>query len=199
MRTATALALLLAIAPAAAHADAALDEKVAVCVGCHGEDGRPIQPDYPIIAGQHYYYLYTQLRDYQAGRRANEIMQGIVADLTKEEMQALAQHFAAQPWPRIEVAAASEDDTRRAEAVLDSAECTACHLAGMVGDSRVPRISSQQPAYLERTMLELKSRVRNNAPDIGAIFRTVDDADIAAMARYLGALVPPPSAGSGGG
>jgi cytochrome c553 len=193
------VALLLALTPAltTARADQTLDEKIALCASCHGEDGKPVEADYPIISGQHYYYLYTQLRDYAAGRRANEIMQGIVADLTKEDMQALAQYFSEKPWPRLSVPMPSEADQKRAETMAGAAECSACHLAGFVGNSRVPRVSSQLPAYLERTITDFRNKVRNNAPDKGALFRTFDVADIAAMAHYLAALQPPPSAGGG--
>ncbi len=54
---------------------------VALCTSCHGEDGRPIEPDIPIIWGQEYYYLYVQLKDYKSGLRAHEIMNEIAADL----------------------------------------------------------------------------------------------------------------------
>jgi cytochrome c553 len=199
MRALPAIAVVVTLLVAPARGEETLDEKVALCATCHGEEGKPVEPDYPIIWGQHYYYLYTQLRDYAAGRRVNEIMQGIVADLTKEEMQALAQYFSERPWPRLAVDRPSEPDQQRAAAMAGAAECSACHLAGFVGNSRVPRVSSQQPAYLQRTITEFRNRVRNNAPDKGALFRTFDDADIAAMAHYLAALQPPPSAGAGGG
>jgi cytochrome c553 len=197
MRFLALLALAPLLLPAAAGADAALDERIALCASCHGEDGKPIEPDYPIIWGQHYYYLYTQLKDYKSGLRANEIMQGIVADLTRDDMKALAQYFSEKPWPRLEVASPSEDDERRAASMASSAECSACHLGSFVGNSRVPRVSSQQPAYLARTFTEYKNKIRNNAPDKGSLFRTFDDADMAAMARYLAAIQPPPSAGGG--
>ena len=67
-----------------------------------GDAGLPVDSDIPIIWGQEFYYLYVQLKDYKAGRRANEIMQGIVADLDKKQMQALAQYFSEQPWPNNE-------------------------------------------------------------------------------------------------
>ncbi len=53
-----ALFVLLASRPSALHAQE-LDEMVALCTSCHGEDGRPIEPDIPIIWGQEYYYLYV--------------------------------------------------------------------------------------------------------------------------------------------
>lgn len=164
-----------------------IDDLVELCTTCHGEDGRPIEPDYPIIWGQEFYYLYVQLKDYQAGRRENEIMQGIVADLTKEQMQALSQHFSEREWPRIGFGA-SEVDIAQGEIATGAGQCTQCHLGGYDGDSRIPRLAGQNPAYLERTMLEFKNRVRMNAPDKGALLRAYEDDDIRAMANLLAGL-----------
>ena len=79
--------------------DADIKDKAAVCASCHGEKGVPIDKVTPNIWGQKEGYLYLQLRDFKAGARKNEIMSAIVADLTKEDMQALAAYFTALPWP----------------------------------------------------------------------------------------------------
>ena len=44
------------------------------CASCHGPNGQPTVEKAPIIWGQHMFYLLTQLKDYRAGRRANDIM-----------------------------------------------------------------------------------------------------------------------------
>ena len=41
--------------------------QVATCTACHGEDGRPISPEIPVISGQQEGYLYFQLRDFKSG------------------------------------------------------------------------------------------------------------------------------------
>jgi cytochrome c553 len=175
---------------AVAHAQEDVTELVTICASCHGEDGRPIEADYPIIFGQEFYYLYVQLKDYQAGRRANDIMQPIVADLTKEQMQALAQYFAEQPWPTLGFRA-SQADIADGRSAASAGQCTQCHLGDFTGDSRVPRLAGQSPGYLERTMLEFKNRVRRNAPDMSALFAAYDEPDIVALAHYLGGMAPP--------
>ena len=54
----TALALLAAlIGLAAARADT-LEEKAAMCAGCHGENGVPQEKTTPVIWGQYQGYLY---------------------------------------------------------------------------------------------------------------------------------------------
>lgn len=171
---------------AAAQDDFDLEAAVALCVSCHGEDGVPIEADYPVIAGQEFYYLYVQLRDYEAGRRANDIMQPIAAEYTRDQMKALAQYFAEQAWPDIPL---EKDDEKasagRSEAA--SGQCTQCHNTYM-GDSRVPRVAGQQEAYLERTMLEFKNKVRQNAAAKSSLMKSFDDASIERIAHFLATL-----------
>lgn len=67
-----------------------------VCVACHGNDGVGIAPEYPVLAGQHADYLARTLLDYRNGGRRNAIMAGFVATLTDEDIEALAEYYAAQ-------------------------------------------------------------------------------------------------------
>ncbi len=165
-----------------------ITERLELCKTCHGEAGIPQEKDTPVIWGQSYYYLYVQLKDYKAGRRANEIMSGIVADMTNEEMQALARHFSAQPWPRIPYAA-TDAQIAQAERAAVADTCSECHLDTYVGNnSDTPRVAGQQPAYLERTMIEFKNKVRQNAPAKSSLFATYDDADLIALSHYLAGL-----------
>ena len=47
------------------------------------------------------------------------------------------------------------------------------------------RVAGQQPAYLEKTMIELKNKVRANAPAKSSLFATFPDEDLKALAAYL--------------
>jgi len=168
-------------------------ETLAVCARCHGEAGVPTDRDVPIIWGQEFYYLYVQLKDFKAGRRVNDAMSDIIADLDKETMQALAQYFSEQTWPRIGYTPPAGAEAK-ALAALDAGECFACHLGGFEGNSRVPRLAGQQPAYLERTFREFKTRIRLNAPFMNSLLNTYSDEDIVAVAQYLAGLQVPPKA-----
>ncbi|MDX1421675.1 MAG: c-type cytochrome [Kiloniellales bacterium] len=183
------LIALFALSAVAASPGAAQDieERVALCATCHGEDGRPSEADIPIIWGQEFYYLYVQLKDYKSGLRANDIMAPIAAEFSKDEMKALAQYFSEKPWPSIGYRA-EDADIAAAQRATNAGQCPQCHLGGYDGDSRVPRLAGQQPAYLERTMLEFKNDVRLNSPAKGSLLGDYDDADIAAMAHYLAGL-----------
>ena len=99
-RYALALLTLAVFGAAAADPYAAVRDKLVTCTACHGENGAaPIQPSYPILAGQHFYYTYVQLKDLKSGLRKNAVMNPIAAELEKSEMKLIAQYFAEQSWP----------------------------------------------------------------------------------------------------
>jgi len=158
---------------------------VETCAACHGEDGVPVSEEIPIIWGQQFYYLYVQLKDFQAGRRANDIMQPIAEAFDKDQMKALAQYFADKPWPEVPAETPTADPGHVA-ALIDEGQCSACHNTFM-GDSRLPRVAGQQFAYMYKTLLELRDNVRLNAAAMQALMRTYTDQDLEDLARYLAA------------
>jgi cytochrome c553 len=94
----TAICLTLPLSVSARGNVDAGAKKSETCKACHGEAGaKPIQPDYPILAGQHYDYLVAALTQYKAGKRKNASMNGFAAALKQQDILDLAAYFAAQP------------------------------------------------------------------------------------------------------
>jgi cytochrome c553 len=195
MRTAS-IVLALSIVPLTALAQAEapgadefapVREAIQACTACHGEGGASKLPENPILAGQEYYYLYLQLKDFKSGLRKNDVMAPLVQALELDQMKLLAKYFSQQKWPSIGHAPerANVDIARRA---IDSGECVSCHLGDFRGNSRVPRLAGQHPEYLKRTMLAFKTRSRNNAPDKATLLATFTEQEIASLADYLGSL-----------
>ncbi len=181
-----ALAALLTLAGQSYAQEQNIEQTIATCQGCHGADGVPVSADIPIIAGQEYYYLYVQLKDYKAGLRANPIMSQMVQNLSKDDMKALAQHFSEKPWPQV----AGDLDASKAakgQSALTAGQCSQCH-STYQGDSRVPRLAGQQVAYLLQTMQDFKNKVRLNSPAKGSLMNSYSDEDLEAMAQYLAGL-----------
>lgn len=187
-RIAFAVAALLLTAIAAAQDQfAPVREVIQTCTACHGEGDASKVPENPILAGQEFYYLYLQLKDFKSGARASAIMAPLVQALQPDQMKLLAQFYSQQTWPSLghQAEGANVDIARR---VMDSGGCVACHLGDFRGNSNVPRLAGQQPEYLKRTMLAFKSRQRNNAPDMAALLATFSEQDLASLADYLGSL-----------
>jgi cytochrome c553 len=181
---------LMALVNALASSGAAakdIAEKAKPCADCHGEDGKPKEADTPIIWGQHTGYLYIQLKDYKSGLRKSEKMSVIAAELSKEDMMALAQHFSEKPWPRLDTSA-SDGEAAAGERTAAAGLCKECHLDGYVGASTVPRVSGQSPTYLEATLLAFKSRQRANNPDKSTLLASFSDEELKTMARYLAGI-----------
>ncbi len=67
------------------------------CASCHGPAGRaPIAPNYPNLASQSKGYMIKQIQDIRSGERANglsAVMQGVVSDITDEEIKAIASYL----------------------------------------------------------------------------------------------------------
>lgn len=97
-----AMAIVLPMIATSAEANKRTPEEVVklaeTCKACHGEGGaKPIQPDYPVLAGQHRDYLAAALSQYKSGKRKNAVMTGFSAALKPEDIKDLAEYFSKQP------------------------------------------------------------------------------------------------------
>ena len=155
-----------------------------ICAGCHGDNSATLQPTIPILSGQHFYYLYVQLKDFKSGLRENEIMGPIASQLDKPQMKLLAKYFSEQDWPNIGYRADSAAEIR-GETATGAGQCVQCHLGGYEGDSRIPRLAGQHPEYLLSTMADFKHKKRLNSAAKSSLFVSYDDDDIKAMSEYL--------------
>ena len=166
-----------------------------LCASCHGAKGAsPIDDTIPIIGGQHFYYIYTQLKDMASGLRAtppNEIMASIAANYDKKQMKRLSQYFSEQEWIKTDYKS-DPDLSVKAESLVESGgrgSCVKCHGAGFMGDkSSIPRISNQNFSYLSKTLLDYKSKARNNAAGMSSLMASYNENDIEALADYLAGM-----------
>ena len=172
-------------APAAGQG---IEDKVQVCAGCHGADGKPSDKTIPVIWGQQAGYLYIQLRDFKRGDRKNDIMQPIASPMQRDDMQAIAEYFAAKPWPDLGQPRASKDVAERASSANRSVGCTGCHLDHFQGDSSVPRLAGLSREYLTQQMNDFRTRARGNNPGMSDLMLATAPDDIAALAEYLAGL-----------
>ena len=78
-------------------ANAAHNNKIAMCIGCHGIPGyKTAFPDVyhvPKIAGQQPAYLIAALKAYKEGARSHPSMRGIAASLSEQDMADLAAYY----------------------------------------------------------------------------------------------------------
>lgn len=180
-------ALLLAVATAAAQ-DEPWRAKLQACAACHGADGNAPAGEFPSLAGQTWRYLYIQLRDFSEGRRSNPQMSPMAAMLSKEEMMAIANFYAALP---LKPAAfrADEGKARLGKAKADETLCTMCHLGGFLGQNEIPRVAGQNFNYVVEQLKAFKARTRtNDAGSMTSVAQTLSETDIDNLGHYLAGL-----------
>ncbi|AYR20103.1 c-type cytochrome [Alcaligenes faecalis] len=79
------------------------------CASCHGEDAKtPLNPEYPILAGQHADYLRQALMAYKRGQagapatsniRKNAIMGAMANTLSQTDIDSISVWLSRQPGP----------------------------------------------------------------------------------------------------
>jgi cytochrome c553 len=184
MRSVIVLLALFCLTPAAAQ-EQTVEQKAMGCVPCHGEKGVPVDKSYPVIWGQHQGYLFLQLRDFKSGARWNDFMQAIVADISRDDMMALAEYFSKKTWPDLRQKSASDADTAIANSVNVSIGCTGCHLGQYQGDATVPRLAGQNHDYMLKQMRDFRSRARGNNPGMTDLMKTTPEGNFDPVANFL--------------
>ncbi|MFN0314591.1 MAG: c-type cytochrome [Burkholderiales bacterium] len=171
-----------------AAADSSAKDKAAVCIACHGEDGNSPSGAFPILAGQTSRYLYLQLKDYKEGRRKDPVMAAMAANLSKEDMRALADYFASRK-PKSTNFNADAAKAAKGKAVADAALCTMCHLGGFSGQNEIPRVGGQHYEYVVKQLKDFRARNRtNDAGNMTSVSRGLSDEDIENLAHYIAGL-----------
>ena len=180
---------LLVVRQAAAEEDkyAAIRETLDTCFTCHGPNGVSDDPQIPVLAGQHMYYTYVQLKDFKAERRVSPVMIEFVSVLTKEEMRAIATFFSEQEWPNIGYRA-DPARARKGEVATIAGQCVQCHRGGYEGSSGTPHLAGQHAAYLEKTMRDFKSKARANSAAKSSLMKTYSAEQISSMAEFLAGM-----------
>ncbi|MFO1149295.1 MAG: cytochrome c [Alsobacter sp.] len=102
--TRVAMAVLLAVAgsvlPALAQSQRKLPAappQIEACAPCHGIDGIARDVEVPHLAGQNVVYLLNQLRAFHNGQRKHKEMNYMSRRMTEQEMESLADYYAALP------------------------------------------------------------------------------------------------------
>lgn len=162
--------------------------KAQVCAACHGADGNSTAGNFPNLAGQTWRYIYVQLKDFKEGRRSDPVMSPMAAPLSREDMIAIANFFAAQQ-PRPLTFKANEAKVRLGKAKADETLCAMCHLGGFSGQNEIPRVAGQQYDYVVKQLKDFKARTRtNDAGNMTSVAQTLSETDIENLGHYIASL-----------
>jgi len=171
--------------------------KAAMCMGCHGADGNAPSDAFPKLAGQHAGYLVKQMADFKAATHRNDpTMLGMVAALSKKDMEDLGAFYAAQ---KAKAGLADEKQVALGKAVYQGGNlasnvpaCMGCHSPSGKGNpgAKFPALNGQHAKYTAKQLRDFRDGKRKN--DAGKMMRNVaarmTNAEIDAVAQYIAGL-----------
>jgi cytochrome c553 len=172
-----------------------------VCAACHAPDGNSPASANPKIAGQFPEYLAKQLADFkpQGGKkpaRESAVMAGMVANLSDQDMKALAVYYGSQPLKPAaaadkELAALGQKLWRGGNAASGVPACAGCHgPAGAGMPAQYPRLAGQFSEYIAAQLKLFRDGGRANDQNgvMRAVAARMSEREIRAVAEYAAGL-----------
>ena len=176
---------------------AELDAMIETCNGCHGDDGVSQWNDMPTIAGIDEFahsealYVYrdearpcaeSAFRQGDTSRPATT-MCAVVRDMTDEDIEAIAAHYAALPF----VPAEQEFDAALAAAgeAIHARGCDRCHSdGGSNPDDSASILAGQWMGYLETTFADYAAGERDQPAAMKVQLDELSADDVRALLHY---------------
>jgi len=184
------LAALLVIALKDANAQS-LQDKIAQCAACHGEDGQSKDPKIPNIGAQPKLFVMYQLFFYREGRRKNPEMNVIAKELSDAELDAIADHVAKLPPSPPAGGAIDEARYQRGAKLAQERICASCHNPDYSGREQMARLAGQHPEYTLKALQDFRAGIRiGTQAAMPETVRGLDDEALADLAHYLAHFRP---------
>jgi cytochrome c553 len=173
-------------------------QRTLACTVCHGKEGRATNAGYfPRIAGKPAGYLYSQLLNFRDGRRYNNLMSPLLANLSDAYLREIAEYFAALdlPYPPPQAASLPAPVRERGEALVRQGDqmrkipaCSSCHGSAMTGsEPGIPGLLGLPRDYLNAQLGGWRTGQRKAiSPDcMHDIAQRLDMADVSALSDWL--------------
>ena len=175
--------VVLAVLPVAA---AALEERLAPCLACHGEHGQSDKPEVPSLGAQPAFYVMVQLYMFRERLRTVEPMNEMTQGLTDDDLRRMAEAIAQLPPPRSVADPGDPARLERARALIQQHRCNFCHNPDFSGAQQVPRLAGQREDYLVKALREYKSNARRGYDTAMAdVLYAISDEQIHDLAYFL--------------
>ena len=161
------------------------------CAACHGAEGRSETPGTPNLAGQHSYYVVTQLFLFREGRRSNAEMTAIGKTLKDDDLRGFSDFIGTLPPLPTPPPGEPLDSARmsKGKALAEQHKCLFCHGPDLSGGQQVPRIAGQREEYLRESLNGYRTRKRTGyTPAMLEPVSTLSAEDVDVLAYFVAHL-----------
>jgi len=164
-----------------------IEQRVAVCLGCHGARGQSAIPETPSLGGQPAFFVVAQLFLFREGRRQSEAMTAAARGLTNDDLRAFAGYIAKLPAPPPTDDPPDPAAYARGQALARKKPCGVCHNPDFSGREQMPRLAGQREDYLLKAMREYRSgaRIGYGGATMGEELAGMSDGDLRDLAHFL--------------
>lgn len=125
------------------------------CFACHGPRGASVASPMPIIGGQNAAYLMDAMTAFKNTTRPATIMTRLVDAYSEQEIMAMTQYIASQPYVRAQQAV----DGAKVEIGREvyARACKKCHIDGgrESSESEYPLVAGQWLPYMQMSMADI--------------------------------------------
>jgi sulfide dehydrogenase cytochrome subunit len=180
-----------AVVPVANAADAAA-LAAERCEACHGKAGVTQRQDIGSIAGSSAYYLQAQMEMYKSGERTGEkyqvegqpeTMNEVAKKLSDEDIKALAEYYAEQPYKAYDQKVDKAQAAKGAK--VNEAACENCHTeGGSVADDDAGILAGQPIEALRLMFKQIGAGTRDFPKKMTSNFQKLSKEDQEALIQY---------------
>ncbi len=120
------------------------DERRALCLQCHGENGVSKTSEVPSLGGIPEFYALLQLVEFREGNRKVPVMNVMTKDMTDDDLRAAAAFVAEQPPPGSPAEPGDPARMARGRALATQHRCGICHRAEFRGGEQMQPLARQR-------------------------------------------------------
>jgi len=176
--------LLFGVSPVAPFAQS-FEERLSLCLACHGENGRSDTPEVPSLGAQPSMYGLIQLYMFRQNLRIAPPMNDMVQGLSDADLQKFADIIAKLPAPK-PIEDADPARMERAFALVSRHRCGFCHNSNFAGSESVPRLAGQREDYLLKALREYRANKRSEyQPVMAEVIMPMKDEEFIDLAYFF--------------
>ena len=179
------LLLCAAAVPAGAQTQT-VQQRLPVCLACHGADGQSQTAGVPSLGAQQSFYTTVQLLMFRERMRVAEPMNEMAKGLSDDDLRSFADIIAKLPAPQPPAGPVDDARMARARALVEQNRCNFCHTPTFAGQDNVPRIADQREEYLVKALRGYKDNSRHGYDaSMADVVAPITDGQILDLAYYI--------------
>jgi cytochrome c553 len=178
--------LLVAHSAVAGDAGAGARLAAARCASCHSST-QAIHSTLPLLEGQPKAAFISQWRAFREGKRSAPVMVSLAQELSEQDVDDLAEHYAALLPPR----AGELSGSQAGRALADRLRCADCHGPAMQGtNAGAARLAGQKARYTVWSLQLMRSGARSHGTDAkpDPLLADLSNAEIESLAAHFASL-----------